>query len=75
MPKTKYVILGPDSPRGESQYWNESLNEWTEDFDNATVYDREVHLTPLPPEGVGIIEYNIGENNALNFTGFYQPLP
>lgn len=65
MPKSLFVICGPDDDAGEPQWWD-NANGWTSDFTEATPFDDTRILTvPLPPGGVGVMEFV--ENEPVRF--------
>lgn len=74
MPTHNFVIIGPDSPEGEIQYWSNSLEDWTTIFDKCTTFNKDILLAPYPLGAYGylelsndevICEYAIEENGSV----------
>lgn len=69
--QTRYIIVSDDDTSDKDQlYWNEDKG-WG-DYDNATMYDREIFTVTLPPEAVGIYEITI---DKAELVAYYKVTP
>ena len=64
--QTRYVIVSDDDTSDKDQlYWNADKG-WG-DYDNATMYDREIFTVTLPLGVMGIYEITIDKAELLRF--------
>jgi hypothetical protein len=67
MKKTNFFIVGPDTAEGESQFWSIDLWGWTDDYDQASSFGKEILAMPLPRGTQGIMEYSVDHEPVKYF--------
>jgi len=70
-----FVFIGPDSERGENQYWAGPKQEWIEDIDKAIHYtNHQVFFIPPPIGSEAIVEFT-SDHIPVNYYNLLIPPP
>ena len=68
-----YIIIGQQLCNGEFQYWNDTQNNWIENFTKATVYHQDILSSSLPYGTSGVMMFS-KDLEPIEFYEYYSPI-